>query len=130
MRRSALLFALVLMTGLGYGVAAPALASGQPETCGAATPTADDVVMVLDGSDDEVSDKFQLEPGLAIFDIQVRAEGYASIHLFGPGSEETIILPGKTTPYAGQRAEHIQYAAFYRLAVEADGFWTITIRRT
>jgi hypothetical protein len=91
-------------------------------------PSADKAIK-LDGKGRQASEKFMLEPGLAIFELNHDGESNVVIRLLDRDGKSVDTLFNQIGAFNGQRGFTIPEAGEYLLDVSADGNWAVAIRQ-
>ncbi len=83
----------------------------------------------LQGSSRQASQKFSLEPGVAIFEVSHDGDSNFVVRLLDENGQSVDTLFNQIGAYHGDQGFAIAKAGQYLLDVAADGNWTVAIRQ-
>ena len=110
------LAALLFLSVAGYG--------GEPKT-DAPRPEADPVK--LSGRGDCATKAFPLADGLTTWTVSHEGRSNFKVHLIDDQGDEAALWVNEIGRHSGTRAGNVRKAGKYRLQVEADGGWSVTV---
>lgn len=128
----ALIAALMVVSLMGYGVLratepkqtapqdSPYQTSGEPN---------EEFAIHLSGSGRQATEKFELESGLAIVQVESNGKSNFIVELLNQDGDQVENLFNEIDKFQGRRAFHIEKPGTYLLDVSANGPWSFTIQQ-
>lgn len=128
----ALMAALMVVSLMCYGVLratepkqttpqdSPYQTSGEPN---------EEFAIHLSGSGRQATEKFELESGLAIVQVQNDGASNFIVELLDKNGDQAQNLFNEIDKFQGRRAFHVEKPGTYLLDVQATGPWTFTIQQ-
>lgn len=104
------------------------IAAGKPiesQTCTIPTPAP----IFLSGTSQQATQKFRLEKGLSIFNMQHTGTSNFAIWLMDSSGQRADLLVNEIGSFDGSKVEGIETAGDYILDISADGSWNVNIQQ-
>jgi hypothetical protein len=104
--------------------------TGNPEPQQQVIPTQpQDESISLQGTGRQATQKFELQPGLSVFEVAHEGQSNLIIKLLDENGKEIDTVFNQIGPFVGQRGLHVPQGASYLLDVVADGDWAVDVRQ-
>jgi hypothetical protein len=95
----------------------------------ASTQSADGKAITLHGKSRQASEKFELETGLVIFELDHDGDSNVIVRLLDRDGKSVDTLFNQIGDFEGERGFEIRERGPYLLDIAADGNWNVTIRQ-